>query len=138
MHSSFRQPPEHIHPALWRGGQIARPHRAVIPTGFADLDRELPGQGWPLGSLIELLPSQPGIGEIRLLQPALASLGSERSVALVRPPYEPYFHCWVDWRLQTRRLLWINPQTTGDSLWSAQQTRSEERRVGKEGFRTCR
>src|SRR3546814_8292766 len=52
----------------------------------------LPGQGWPLGSLIELLPSQPGIGEIRLLQPALASLGSERSVALVRPPYEPYFH----------------------------------------------
>src|SRR3546814_18792413 len=68
MHSSFRQPPEHIHPALWRGSQIARPHRAVIPTGFADLDRELPGQGRPLGSLIELLPSQPGIGEISLVE----------------------------------------------------------------------
>src|SRR3546814_9573464 len=81
----------------------------------------LPGQGWPLGSLIELLTSQPGIGEIRLLQPALASLGSERSVALVRPPYEPYFHSWVDWRLQTRRLLWINPQTPGDALWAAEQ-----------------
>lgn len=115
------QRPEHIHPALWRGTQLARSQRPVVSTGFAALDRELPGQGWPLGSLIEFLPSRPGIGEIHLLRPALEHLSSERSVILVHPPYEPHFHCWVDWRLQARRLLWVNPQTQGDALWAAEQ-----------------
>ncbi|WP_420375334.1 translesion DNA synthesis-associated protein ImuA [Pollutimonas sp. H1-120] len=115
------QHPEHIHPALWRGTQLAHARRPVVSTGFAALDRELPGQGWPLGSLIEFLPSQPGIGEIHLLRPALANLSSERSVILVHPPCEPYFHCWVDWRLQSRRLLWVNPKTQGDALWAAEQ-----------------
>src|SRR5690606_21468454 len=90
-------------------------------TGFAALDGELPGQGWPLGSLIELMPSQPGIGEIFLLQPALARLDTERSIALVHPPYIPYFHCWKNWRLENHRLLCINPQTPSDTLWATEQ-----------------
>jgi protein ImuA len=113
--------PEHIHPALWRGTKLAHTGHPVVATGFADLDHELPGQGWPLGSLIEFLPSQPGIGEMHLLRPALAKLSSERSVILVHPPYEPYFHCWTDWRLQARRLLWVNPETQSDALWAAEQ-----------------
>ncbi|MGB3289864.1 MAG: translesion DNA synthesis-associated protein ImuA [Burkholderiaceae bacterium] len=115
------RPPEHIHPALWRGSQLARPLHPVVSTGFDALDRELPGRGWPLGSLIEFLPSRAGIGEIHLLRPALAHLPPERSVILVHPPYEPHFHCWADWRLQARRLVWIKPRTQGDTLWAAEQ-----------------
>ncbi|NYT61138.1 translesion DNA synthesis-associated protein ImuA [Alcaligenaceae bacterium] len=113
--------PERIHPALWRGSQLARSQQATISTGFAMLDQELPNQGWPLGSLIELMPSQPGIGEILLLRPALANLGDQRSIALVRPPYPPHFHCWINWQLGKRRLLWIRPRTPGDTLWAAEQ-----------------
>ena len=64
---------EDIHPALWRGSQLARGAQRVVPTGHDRLSRELPGGGWPRGALIELLTRQSGVGELRLLAPALAS-----------------------------------------------------------------
>jgi multiple antibiotic resistance protein len=45
---------------------------AVVPTGFAALDAQLPGGGWPCGVLTELLLAQPGVGEMRLLAPVMA------------------------------------------------------------------
>lgn len=63
------------HPALWRASQMGGGRRAVTPSGFATLDAQLPGQGWPHGELTELLLAQPGIGELRLLAPALATIG---------------------------------------------------------------
>ncbi|MDS1141631.1 translesion DNA synthesis-associated protein ImuA [Pusillimonas sp. SM2304] len=115
------QHPERIHPAVWRATQLACSSRSAISTGFAALDAELPGRGWPPGALIELMPSQPGIGEIFLLQPALARLDAERSIALVHPPYIPYFHCWKNWRLENHRLLCIHPQSASDALWATEQ-----------------
>lgn len=112
--------PERVHPALWRGTQLARPQGAVVSTGFHVLDRQLPGQGWPLSSLIELMPSQPGIGELQLLRPALARLDA-RSILLIGPPYSPHYHCWRNWGLEKHRLIWINPQTQMDVLWAAEQ-----------------
>ncbi len=46
----------------------------VLTSGFAELDRELPGGGWPQGQLTELLLDAAGIGELSLLAPALAQL----------------------------------------------------------------
>ncbi len=66
--------PELIHPALWRAHQVGRPRDAVLPTGFDTLDAELPGGGWPKRVLTELLLPHPGVGELRLLAPALAAL----------------------------------------------------------------
>src|SRR5215472_3973251 len=43
------------------------------PSGFAGLDAELPGGGWPHGQLVELLYDDPGIGELSLLAPVLAA-----------------------------------------------------------------
>jgi len=121
MRSPSVRQPESIHPALWRGSQLARSRQAAAPTGFPILDQELPARGWPLGSLIEFMPSQPGIGEIHLLRPALARLDTGRSIALVDPPYEPCFHCWLNWGLQAHRPLWIQPKTSSDTLWAAEQ-----------------
>ncbi len=80
---------EDIHPSLWRASQLARQHGKVIATGYATLDAELPGQGWPVGGLIELLCQQAGIGELRLLAPALQAV-SKRSIALINPTQVPY------------------------------------------------
>jgi protein ImuA len=112
--------PESIHPALWRGTQLAQAGRPTLSTGFPSLDAELPGKGWPMGALIELMPQQSGIGEISLLQPALAQLDAGRSVILLCPPYTPQYHCWVNWRLDNRRLLWISTKTPSDTLWAAE------------------
>ena len=113
--------PEQIHPALWRGSQLAQARLNTISTGFDRLNQELPSQGWPLGTLIELTLEHPGIGEMGLLRPALARLECGRSIALVRPPYPPHFQCWANWQLDAHPLLWINPKTTYDALWASEQ-----------------
>src|SRR5690606_958947 len=38
------------------------------------------------------------------------------------PPYQPYFHYWRNWQLQQHRLLWVRPQSYGDTLWATEQT----------------
>ena len=115
------QSPERIHPALWRATQLAQGAARTLPTGHAALSAELPDGGWPLGSLTELLVPHPGIGEIRLLRPALAQLETRRAIALVQPPHTPHIASWMSWRLDPRQLLWVAPQKPVDALWAAEQ-----------------
>jgi protein ImuA len=63
-----------LHPALWRAHQMGAAAQRVTASGFDRLDAQLPGGGWPHGVLTELLLAQPGMGELRLLAPALAAL----------------------------------------------------------------
>src|SRR5207253_5710537 len=65
--------PEILHPALWLGHQLGRQVDHAVGTGFALLDAQLPGGGWPSRALTELLLPHAGIGEIRLLSPCLAA-----------------------------------------------------------------
>jgi protein ImuA len=113
--------PEHIHPALWRGSQMSHHRDQCVDTGYAALSHELPGGGWPTGSLIELMPSQPGIGEIRLLRPALKHLQKQRGVVLVQPPFPPNTACYDAWKLDPRQMLWIVPERPMDALWATEQ-----------------
>jgi len=62
------------HPALWRAGGTASTRRSVVPSGFAALDAQLPGGGWPHPALIEVMNERPGIGELSLFLPALRCL----------------------------------------------------------------
>ena len=62
-------------PARLARRQLARVEQ-VVPSGFPELDRALPGGGWPQGALTELLSDEEGIGELRLLLPALAAPGA--------------------------------------------------------------
>jgi protein ImuA len=82
--------PEALHPALWRAHQLGRPVGAGLPSGFAALDAQLPGGGWPLGTLTELLLPHEGLGELRLLAPALAAVqAQQRCVMCFDPPASP-------------------------------------------------
>src|SRR5579863_10300983 len=75
--------------SVWRGRELA-PVKA-LSTGHPLLDATLPGGGWPIGALTELIPLAEGIGEVGLLQPVLQQLcGEGRRIVLVRPPYTPY------------------------------------------------
>lgn len=53
------------HPALWRGQAIHQAPTPGVSSSFRLLDRELPGNGWPRSTLIELLVNGLGIGELR-------------------------------------------------------------------------
>ena len=82
--------PESLHPALWRAHQVGRAAHPVWASGFAALDEQLPGGGWPASALTELLLPHPGVGELRLLAPVLVRLqNQQRSVMWFNPPAAP-------------------------------------------------
>jgi protein ImuA len=86
------EPPalERLHPALWRADQLGRPREAGVASGYPELDGALPGNGWPARALTELLLPHAGLGEMRLLAPALGALQQQgRSVMLFDPPALP-------------------------------------------------
>ena len=109
--------PQPLHPALWLASQLSKGATSCVDTGIPVFSHQLPGGGWPVGVLTELLLPQAGIGELRLLQPSLAS--QKRPVALVQPPYTPQT---LALDLPPQQLLWIrNTGKTADSLWAAEQ-----------------
>jgi protein ImuA len=109
-----------LHPALWRGSQLARTFEKTIDTGYAALSAELPGGGWPQGRLIELLVQQPGVGEIRLLRPALAAVGA-RPIALIQPPHVPNTLAFSYLGIPADKLMLLRAPKTADALWCAEQ-----------------
>ncbi len=107
-------------PLLWRGDVKARVERTVV-SGFAELDRELPGGGWPQGSLTELLVEAEGIGEQRLLLPALEKLSrAGRWIALVAPPHLPYAPAFARAGIDPARLVVIDAEES-NRWWAAEQ-----------------
>lgn len=114
--------PESIHPSLWRASQIARVDDDTLDTGYAALSAELPGGGWPFGSLVDLLVQQAGVGELRLLRPALSRLASSRrSIFLMQPPHIPNGLGLEYIGLPLAQLVQIRAERITDALWSAEQ-----------------
>lgn len=110
------------HPAIWRADQLGSGAACCVSSQFAALDRELPGAGWPLSNLIELLPSRHGVGEMRLLLPVLARLSQEaRAIMMVAPPDIPYPPALVKHGVLLDRLIVVHVQQRGDRLWAIEQ-----------------
>jgi protein ImuA len=87
--------PEPLRGDLWHTHQLSRhASGSITATGFPTLDAELPGGGWPHRVLTELLLPHPGLGELRLLVPALSRIAGQgdatestgRCVMLFDPP----------------------------------------------------
>lgn len=107
--------------AVWRANGMGKARTARTLSGFSDLDCELPDGGWPASTMIELLVQQAGIGELRLLRPALQSIARTRCIALVEPPHIPNAAAWSTWGVPTEKLLWIKARRVADALWTAEQ-----------------
>jgi len=112
--------PEQLHPALWRASQLARSYGRCEDTGFPALSRLLPGGGWPAGGMVDLHVQQPGIGEVRLLAPALAAV-AERNYVLLQPPHAPQALGLASLGVDPAGALWVRSKTTADSMWAAEQ-----------------
>ena len=108
--------------AVWRCRQSADGlgAAATLSTGYRALDRYLPGGGWPLNSLVEVLSGAAGIGELRLVMPALAELAATREGAIVwvGAPYQPYAPALAQWGLDVSRVLVIQPPGPEETLWA--------------------
>ncbi|MFT7775180.1 recombinase RecA [Roseateles sp.] len=125
---------------LWRGSSLGSTVEAALPSGFAALDAELPGGGWPLQAVTELLMPQFGVLEWRLLAPALqswwaaqagpamlptrrtrAAAPALRSLLLVNPPHTPHLPGLQALGLPPSALIWVKTTTPAQQLWAAEQ-----------------
>lgn len=108
-------------PALWRGRDRYNDDES-IPTGFTSLDNALPARGWCIGGVTELLLEQHGIGELSLLLPALRRITVQGQwVALINPPYIPYAPALSNAGIRLDRLLIVNTDDDGNTLWATEQ-----------------
>ncbi|MFT4800109.1 MAG: hypothetical protein ACJAYE_001723 [Candidatus Azotimanducaceae bacterium] len=105
---------------IWRASGIDTKNRAHgIATGYKQLDALLADGGWPSQGLTEILHDQPGVGELRLLTPAMAKLSQtqNRWLLWVAPPYIPYAPALSRAGIDLTRLLIVNPTNPTDLLW---------------------
>lgn len=121
-------------PGVWLGNQLCDAMASVSaqatqPTGHAALDAQLPGGGWPVGALTEVLQPEPSRHAWQLLQPALAQATAMRpgAVVLVAPPFEPFAPALQAAGLPPQRLCKVQPgptqagSTATTALWATEQ-----------------
>ena len=109
-------------PAVWRADQIARGAAPSLSSGYATLDAELPGAGWPVGALTELIANAPGVGELRLLVPVLRQLTRERRVViLLGPPHIPYAPALSGFGIDIDYLILVEAVQAADRIWAIEQ-----------------
>jgi protein ImuA len=115
--------PKRIHQQLWRADQLGNTTVAAHPSRFPELDSQLPGGGWPLGMLTELIARNPGVGELRLLIPMLRQLTLERKVVIMlAPPLIPYAPALASFGIDLNYLIIIQAPNAADRLWAVEQT----------------
>jgi protein ImuA len=111
---------------LWRGDQMDSAVDRALPTGFATLDAQLPGGGWPRRALTELLLPHPGVGEIRLLGPCLTAMQQQgRLVMLFDPPAKLSAQALAQLGFDVAQLLVVHTRARvipgSDSFWAFEQ-----------------
>jgi protein ImuA len=118
------------HPKIFRIGDVPSTDRAqTLPTGFAALDRELVGGGWPQQGLVELLCDDMGIGELSLMLPAHAYLSNARHlgstgmlwVTSTTWPYLPYAPALAKAGVDLNQFIITKAPHMSDALWTAEQ-----------------
>ncbi|NVK00254.1 MAG: translesion DNA synthesis-associated protein ImuA [Oceanospirillaceae bacterium] len=107
---------------VWRAHDApARPAKALLATGFPELDSCLSG-GWMPGQLIELLMDQPSSGELSLLLPLLAQVSQQPGLIIwVDPPMHPYPLALAQAGVRLRDHRVIRTQSLDERLWVLEQ-----------------
>ena len=109
-------------PHVWRGRELAQAQERTVSTGHAALDANLPGRGWPVGSLVEVLQAEGQQHVWQLLGAGLAAAiaGGDPAV-LVQPPYQPFGPSLRAQGIAPERLLCVQAERPASRLWAAEQ-----------------
>lgn len=116
----------HLSDTVWRADALACASGDAVATGHPALDAQLPGGGWPVGAVCEILQAPGEHGEWRLLLPALvaqAACGRAATgpVVLVGAPQVPFGPGLAAQGLAVHRLLWVNVAEQAPRLWASEQ-----------------
>ena len=111
---------------VWPARMLAQQAQAW-PSGHTALDAQLPGGGWPLDGLVELLQDAQALGTgasvWQLLAPALVSRMADRPgvVVLVNAPHAPFGPALRARGIDSERLICVQADSAQTRLWAAEQ-----------------
>lgn len=110
-------------PQVWLGSELARAQETTLSTGHAALDAQLPGGGWPLGNLVEVLQRQAQQHVWQLAGPAVgeAMRRTQHPAVLVHPPYQPFGPSLREQGIHPEHLLCVQAEQPAARLWAAEQ-----------------
>ncbi len=103
---------------IWLASQNGARERG-LPTGFAQLDRQLALGGWPHYGVVELLGE--GVGPSPLLQPLLSRADDARWLLCVAPPLMPYGPGLQQLGVDLSRFICVDASDDGERLWALEQ-----------------
>ncbi|WP_428574074.1 translesion DNA synthesis-associated protein ImuA [Ramlibacter sp.] len=108
---------------MWRGTDLAGSPEPTVSTGRQELDGVLPGGGWPVGAMVELLNDRPAMHAWQLLLPGLCAVTRAQPgpVVLVGAPFEPFCPALMAQGLAADRLLRIEAEKHAARLWASEQ-----------------
>ena len=108
---------------IWRGSQSTTTTCAVVSTGFDKLDQCLPGGGWPLGAITEILVKDINYSPMWLIAPTLSVLSKQaRWQTWIAPPHIPFAPALNDNGIELSRILLVRPSKQQDALWAAEES----------------
>lgn len=114
--------PELSLPHVWRGRELAQAQESTVSTGHPVLDAHLPGRGWPLGNLVEVLQQEAQRHVWQLLGPGLSqAMGQGDPAVLVHPPYQPFGPSLRAQGIRPGQLLCVQAERPAARLWAAEQ-----------------
>ncbi|MBU2098457.1 MAG: translesion DNA synthesis-associated protein ImuA [Gammaproteobacteria bacterium] len=92
-------------------------------TGFQELDNLLPGGGWPVSGLVEIISRHKAIGELQLLMPLLRLRShQQQSLLWITPPYTLHGPALANSGVNIRNSFVIPSQTRcNNALWSIEK-----------------
>jgi cell division inhibitor SulA len=97
-----------------------------LATGHAELDRELPGGGWPVSRVSELLVPEEGLAELHAVVPVLHMLTrGNRTVLLLNPPAD-CVSALARLGVARSRLLVIGGNRASEQLWAIEQAAARD------------
>lgn len=100
---------------------LAKRPAAVIPTGITALDELLPGGGWPINGVVEIMVPDENANGIALLLPTLAQFSwQDRWLALVAPPYLARMRVFTHSGMQAAQVMQVNPHPGRSGLWTVE------------------
>jgi protein ImuA len=108
---------------VWRAEELAHAEGEIQASGHAALDAELPGGGWPVGAMTEILHAAPAACTWQLLLPALAQAVALRGapVVLVGAPHAPFAPSLAAQGVPASSLLWVRSDAQPARLWATEQ-----------------
>ncbi len=118
-----RPSPQDLPAGVWHAAGLPLAEEVTLSTGEPALDAVLPGGGWPVGALTELLQPQPHAHLWRLLAPGLvlALARQPGPVVLVSPPRAPFVPALAAQGLPADRWLRVDTATAATRLWATEQ-----------------